>query len=118
MLDVLKELETEKFHASLHKCFVTVGLLPGADGKYLEYSATRKGSVEQLFPQSKTDDSSVSVGEIASELAMTKRSGVPTIQPVATTGTAGAGSSTEAPEEEEEFTEDESDAHSSDDEKE
>ena len=115
MLKVIKDnLETEKFEKSMTQCFYNVGLSKGGDGKYLEYSPTRKGTLTQLMPQVQTSDKAVSVGEIASELAVTSRSNVSFLQAAARPADGGAGSSSAAIEEE--FTEDESDAHSSDEE--
>lgn len=121
---VIKEnLETPRFKQSMKQCFVHVGLSKGPDGTYAVYSPTKKGLLAQAIPQVKSSDDAVSIGEIASEVALTSRSRVRTI--VATTAaapgsSATAGSSSDSvivnAVEVEDFTEDESDAHSSDDE--
>eukprot|EP00966_Prymnesium_polylepis_P231586 5357975-Prymnesium_polylepis.1 len=107
----------------MKQCFVHVGLSKGPDGTYAVYSPTKKGLLAQAIPQVKSSDDAVSIGEIASEVALTSRSSVRTI--VATTAaapgsSATAGSSSDSvivnAVEVEDFTEDESDAHSSDDE--
>ena len=83
------------------------------------YTPTKKGHLHAIIPQCQTNDKAVSVGEIASEVAITSR-GATTVRAVRVAQPdPGAGSSSAAVEVdgviEEELTEDESDAHSSDD---
>ena len=74
VFQVMKEtLETPAFEESMRKCFQIVGLAPAEDGSYSVYSPTKKGVLENLIPQVAQHHDAVSVGEIASELAMTSR---------------------------------------------
>jgi hypothetical protein len=74
LLEVLKtSLATPAFQESMRKCFIAVGLAPGSDGEYVLYSASRKGTLSQIIPQVQYNDEAVSIGEIASEIALTRR---------------------------------------------
>lgn len=57
----------------MRKCFIAVGLAPGSDGEYVLYSASRKGTLTHIIPQVQYNDEAVSIGEIASEIALTRR---------------------------------------------
>ena len=92
MFRVMQEtLETERFEASMRKCFQLVGLAPLNDGSYAVYSATKKGALAYVFPQVAHNDEAVSVGEIVSEVAITSR---PQKDPAAV-GPAGGESSSD-----------------------
>ena len=128
LFKVIKEnLETQAFKKSMKLCFQHVGLTKGPGGEFAVYHASRKGVLTQTIPQVNYSDDAVSVGEVASELALTRRSSVSkvvatkVIAPGKGKGNApgAAGSSAEPAMatlvEESDFTEDESDAHTSDD---
>ena len=114
---------TDKFKLSMRKCFEQVGLAKGDDGQFVVYHPTKRGVLNHLMGTAKTSDDSVSVGEIACELAITSR-GASKVVVIGTVRAVdpGAASSSDAPvqavleQEEVELTDDESDAHSSDDE--
>ena len=67
---------TDKFRASLHRCFVPgfvqVGLWP-QQGKFVQFSYGKKGYLTNLIPQVEGKEDSVSLAEIASEVALTSR---------------------------------------------
>ena len=74
VLEVLNTtLNTPKFQESMRKCFIQVGLVPGADGQFIEYSPTRKGILTQIIPQVQVPEEAVSVGELASEVCLIPR---------------------------------------------
>ena len=109
---VIKEsLETPKFEKSMRQCFIKVGLWPDVEGKFVEFSYTKKGTIKQLIPPVPSSDDHISVGEIAAEVALTSRPKAA----VVTTEPGAAGSSSDEVEVLD-LTDDDSDAHSSDEE--
>ena len=74
LLSVLKgSLSTETFIASLRKCFVEVGLLEDENECFVKFNFKKKGFLTRHIPQAQSSEDSISVGEIASELALTSR---------------------------------------------
>ena len=101
-----------------------MGLWKGLDDQFVQYSPTKKGALQQIIPQVQSSNHAVSVGEIATELALTSRSSVSYVRavvPAVGNATAsGEGSSASAPMEtceasEADITTDESDASSEED---
>ena len=78
---VMKEsLETAAFQESMRKCFQKVGIAPLSDGssdgslRFAAYSPTLKGALAKHVPQAVAlEDAAISVGEVATELALESR---------------------------------------------
>ena len=77
LLTLLKVLDTslstDKFKDALLKCFTEVGLVEQDDETFVKFSYNKKGYLTKHIPQAQSSDDAVSVGEIASELALTNR---------------------------------------------
>ena len=75
LLNVLDgSLSTKEFKASLRKCFVEVGLLEDDNKCFKQFHFQKKGFLTRHIPQVQSpSDTGVSVGEIASEVALTSR---------------------------------------------
>ena len=65
-------LHTAAFTASLGACFVEVGLLPRADGSYVNLSYNKKGYLTKHIPQAPeiANDSGPTFGEVATEIEL------------------------------------------------
>ena len=92
--------------------FIEVGLGKGENDQFVLYKPNKKGKIQSIIPQIQSHNDAVSVAEIASELAVTSRSGVSYVQEVGSViGQEQGGSSSDAVEEGH-ITADESDASS------
>ena len=73
-MTVLREkLSTPEFQASLRRCCIAVGIKPGEDGTYQVYYERKKGFLSSIIKPVASGKESVSVAEVASELALTSR---------------------------------------------
>ena len=71
---IKQSLETPAFQESMKKCFQKVGLTRLDDGSFAVYSPTVKGILSQHISQPAASTGEfVSVGEVATELAVTSR---------------------------------------------
>ena len=74
LLQVLNtNLSTDKFKDSLLKCFIEVGLAEQDDETFVQFSYNEKGYLTKHIPPAASSGDGVSIGEIASELALTNR---------------------------------------------
>jgi hypothetical protein len=74
VLRVLQDsLSTDSFRESMRRCFIHVGLWRDAEGNFDVYNRTKKGVLQQLIKPGHSSNETMTLGEVAFEVALTTR---------------------------------------------